>query len=99
MRATTFKAPREGRRPPGRLHSRAELAGPESAGAASASNPGVLGDAGPATCAAASRPSSSKAAAARGRAGASERGKGVPLPAQGQRCGLRRVRPSPPRLH
>lgn len=89
-----FSSPPRSRRPPQRLPSRAELAG-----ASSPPSPGVRGDAGPATCAAASRPSSSKAAAARGREGASERGKGVLLPAQGQRCGLRRVRRSPPRLH
>lgn len=73
--------------------------GQKLAGASRPPSPGVRGDAGPAICSVASRPSSSKAAAATGRAGASERGKGVPLPAQGQRCGLRRVRPSPPRLH
>lgn len=41
----------------------------------------------PATCAAASQPRSSKAAAAGGREGEKQRGRGAPLRAQGQRCG------------
>lgn len=42
---------------------------------------------GPATCAAASQPRSSKAAVAGGRERRRERGKGAPLPAHCQRCG------------
>lgn len=86
--------PRGGRRPRGVFPPLRRSPAPRARPAQASAGMRAL-----ATCAAASRPSSSKAAAASGRAGASERAKGVLLPAQGQRCGLRRVRRSPPRLH